>query len=474
MSTELCYLGAGELARLYRARKLSPAEVTDALLARIEASQASINAFITIDHAGARQAARESQGRFDRGAALGVLDGVPYSVKDLTNTAGLRTTMGSKVMEHHVPKDDAVPVARMRAAGAVLLGKTTTPEWGHKAMTDSPLFGVTRNPWNAERTCGGSSGGAGAALAAGLGPIALGTDGGGSIRIPAANCGVVGLKQTLGRIPNIHAADLFANHSYIGPMARTAADTALMFAALEGQDHRDPYGMRPPRHLPPLPPGTLAGLRVGWALKAGNPRVAADVEASCTATVAALAGMGAGIEPFEIDFAQHVEVFQITWQTSLRARLRDLIERSGQPVASSLAQTIELGARHSAVDLAKAQALRTGFFRDVEALFQRFDVLATPMTARDALPLTQDPHAEIEIDGMRAGTMRRDLYPYSWPFNLTGHPALSIPCGFSKQGLPLGFQLIGPWDSDEILLDLAQRIEIARPWAQHRPPLIFA
>ncbi len=473
MSSDLAYLGAGELARLYRARKLSPVDVTNALLARSEASQASINAFITIDHAGALQAARDSQARFDRGAPLGVLDGVPYSVKDLTNTAGLRTTMGSKVMMDFVPKDDAVPVARMRAAGAVLLGKTTTPEWGHKAMTDSPLFGVTRNPWHAERTCGGSSGGAGAALAAGIGPMALGTDGGGSIRIPAANCGIVGLKQTLGRIPNIHAADLFANHSYIGPMTRSAADAALMFATLEGPDHRDPYAIRPPRRLPSLPPGTLAGLRIGFALKAGNPRVAADVEAGCSASLAALEAMGAGIENFTIDFAQHVEVFQITWQSSLRARLKELIEKSGQPVATSLAQTIELGARHSAVDLAKAQALRTGLFRDVETLFQRFDVLATPMMARDALPLSQDPLAAIEIDGVRTGTMRRDLYPYSWPFNLTGHPAISVPCGFSTDGLPLGFQLIGPWDSDERLLDLAQRLEAARPWTQHRPKLTF-
>ena len=474
MHDDLGFLSAGDLARLYRARMLSPVDVTQALLARSEASQHAINAFITIDHAGAIQAAKESQARFDHGAPLGVLDGVPYSVKDLTNTAGLRTTMGSKVMADFVPRDDAVPVARMRAAGAVLLGKTTTPEWGHKAMTDSPLFGVTRNPWHAERTCGGSSGGAGAAVAAGLGPIALGTDGGGSIRIPAANCGIVGLKQTLGRIPNIHAADLFANHSYIGPMTRSAADAALMFAILEGPDHRDPWGMRPPRRMQPLPSGTLAGVRIGWALKAGNPRVAADVEASCTATLAALEAMGASSEPFTIDFAQHVDMFQVIWQTSLRARLKDLIEKSGQPVATSLAQTIELGARHSAVDLAKAQALRTSFFRDVEILFQRFDVLATPMMARDALPLTQDPMAEIEIDGVRVGTMRRDLYPYTWPFNLTGHPAMSVPCGFSAAGLPLGFQLIGPWDSDERLLDLAQRLEVARPWTQHRPPLIFA
>jgi aspartyl-tRNA(Asn)/glutamyl-tRNA(Gln) amidotransferase subunit A len=189
--------------------------------------------------------------------------------------------------------------------------------------------------------------------------------------------------------------------------------------------------------------------------------------------VLALEWMGAAIEEFTIDFASHVEVFQTTWQTSLRSRLEEMIRKSGREVATSLAATIELGARHSAVDLAKAQQLRTTLYRDVEALFQRFDVIVTPVTARDALELSQDPMGPIEIDGRVAGTMRRDLYPYTWPFNLTGHPAISIPCGFSAAGLPLGFQLVGPWDHDERLLDIAGRLEAQRPWVQHRPNPTF-
>lgn len=464
------FLSACDLARLYRARKLSPLEVTDSLLARIDATQPTLNSYVTIDRDGARRDAKASSDRFVAGTPLGPLDGVPYSVKDLTNTAGLRTTMGSLVMKDFVPKDDAIPVARMRAVGAVLLGKTTTPEWGHKAMTDSPLFGVTPNPWDLTRTSGGSSGGAGAAVAAGLGPIALGTDGGGSIRIPAAVNGIVGLKQTLGRVPNIHAADLFANHSYIGPMTRTAADCALMFAAIAGPDARDPYGARPPRPVTPLPPGTLAGLRIGLALTMGNPRVTADMQASVTASVAALEAMGAHVEPLTIDFAQHVEVFQVIWETSLRSRLKDLVEKSNQPIAASLRQHIEGGARHSAVDFAKAQQLRTMLYRQVEAMFERVDVIASPVTARDALPLTHDPLGPIDIDGHKLGPMRRDLYPYTWAFNLTGHPAISVPCGFSPTGLPLGLQLVAPWDHDERLLDLAMRLEAVRPWTTRRPP----
>jgi aspartyl-tRNA(Asn)/glutamyl-tRNA(Gln) amidotransferase subunit A len=473
MSMDLAFLPATTLAAMFRRRALSPVELTELLLARIEASQSSLNAFITIDHEGARAAARAAEQRLSKGEALGVLDGVPYTVKDLTYTAGLRTTMGSLVMKDFVPKEDAFPVARLRAAGAVLLGKTTTPEWGHKAMTDSPLFGATPNAWNATRTSGGSSGGAGVAVAAGLGPIALGTDGGGSIRIPAAVNGIVGLKQTLGRIPNVHAADLFANHSYIGPMTRSVADCALMFELCCGQDGRDPYSVRPPRPVPPLPAGTLAGLRVGFALKMGNPVVAADVEQACRDMLRELEDMGAVIEEFGIDFASHVEVFQTVWQTSLRTRLDEMIRRSGQPVATSLSALIELGGRHSAVDLARAQQLRTTLFRDVETLFQRYDVICTPLTARDALPLDQDPMGGIEIDGRVVGTMRRDLYPYTWPLNLTGHPAISIPCGFSPAGLPLGFQLVGPWDHDERLLDIACRLEARRPWTQHRPKLAF-
>lgn len=469
--TDIAFLSACELGRLYRKKALSPVEATEALLARIERTQPSLNSFVTIDTSGARVAARAAEKRFADGTPLGPLDGIPYSVKDLTNTAGLRTTMGSLVMKDFVPMDDAVPVARLRAAGAVLLGKTTTPEWGHKAMTDSPLFGVTPNPWNLQRTSGGSSGGAGAAVAAGLGPIALGTDGGGSIRIPAAVNGVVGLKQTLGRIPNVHAADLFANHSYIGPMTRTAADCALMFVACAGPDARDPYGARPPRPVPPLPPGTLAGLRIGLAMTMGNPRVTEDVRTSTTAAAEALAAMGAAVEPLTIDFAQHVEVFQCIWETSLRSRLKELVERSNQPIATSLRQHIENGARYAAVDLAKAQQLRTKLYREIEAIFEKVDVIASPVTARDALPLTHDPLGPIEIDGRKLGPMRRDLYPYTWVFNLTGHPAISIPCGFSPAGLPLGLQLVAPWDHDERLLDLAIRLEVARPWAARRPAI---
>ena len=219
--SDLTDLSATELAASIRRKRVSPVELVDAVLARIDLSQASVNAFITVLHDAARAEAKAAEKAVMLGDDLGPLHGVPFSVKDLTYTAGVRTTMGSAIFENFVPSEDAVPVARLKHAGAILLGKTTTPEFGHKPLTDSPIFGVTRNPWDLSRTCGGSSGGAAAAIASGLGPLALGSDGGGSIRIPASCCGIVGLKATLGVVPHVHAPDLFGNNSFIGPMTRT-------------------------------------------------------------------------------------------------------------------------------------------------------------------------------------------------------------------------------------------------------------
>src|SRR5712692_5655730 len=234
------------LAQRIRTKQLSPVAVVDAVLQRIDALQPSVNAFITVTADEARDAARRAEAAVMAGERLGPFHGVPFSVKDLLFTKGVRTTMGSRIFADQVPAEDAVPVRRLQEAGAILIGKTTTPEFGHKPLTDSPLFGVTRNPWDLSRTAGGSSGGAAAAVATGQGPLALGTDGGGSIRLPAACCGIVGLKPTLGRVPNIHAGDLFSTVSYVGPMTRTVADAAACFDAIVGFDAGDPYSRPEP------------------------------------------------------------------------------------------------------------------------------------------------------------------------------------------------------------------------------------
>src|SRR5579863_3172653 len=241
--TDLAFTPAAELAALIARRALSPVELVEATLARVERAQPALNAFITVAAAPARAAARAAESAVMRGDAAGPLFGVPFSAKDLVNTAGVRTTFGSVVFADNVPAADSVAVARLKRAGAILIGKTTTPEFGHKCFTEAPLFGRTANPWDRSRTCGGSSGGAAAAVAAGLGPLAIGTDGGGSSRIPAACCGVVGFKQTLGLVPHDLTPDGFGNQSHITPLTRTVQDAALMLAAMAGPDPCDPHSL---------------------------------------------------------------------------------------------------------------------------------------------------------------------------------------------------------------------------------------
>jgi aspartyl-tRNA(Asn)/glutamyl-tRNA(Gln) amidotransferase subunit A len=296
MTTEdLSYMPAHALARAIRQRQLSPVEVVRAVLDRAQRSQPALNAFITLCPERALVVAQRAEAAVMRGEAAGPLLGVPFSVKDLVNTAGVRTTYGSLIFEHHVPEADAVAVGRLKAAGAILIGKTTTPEFGQKGLTEAPLFGRTRNAWRADRTSGGSSGGAAVALACGLGPLAVGTDGGGSTRIPAACNGVVGLKQSLGVVPHDRAEDAFGNISYITAMARTVADTALMLDAMAGPHASDPHTLnrvRPGYFAAAAAGGDLAGLKVAWRPRIGNSVVAAQVLASCADAAQVFADLG--------------------------------------------------------------------------------------------------------------------------------------------------------------------------------------
>ena len=455
------------LARQIRTKAISPVAVVDAVLHRIESLQPTVNAFITVTADEARDAARRAEAALMASTAVGPLHGVPFSVKDLLFTRGVRTTMGSFIFADQVPAEDAVPVRRLREAGAILIGKTTTPEFGHKPLTDSPLFGATRNPWNLSRTAGGSSGGAAAAVATGQGPLALGTDGGGSIRIPAACCGIVGLKPTLGRVPHIHQADLFSSTSYIGPMARTVAEVAACFDVIAGFDPADPYSRpEPPDDLRGL---EVRGLRVGWLPRVGNRLVDGEVLAACEAAVRHLESRGARVETVEENFAALEDAFLVVLQGGLAARVGPHMAKFGDKVAPSLRRTVEGGARWSAIDSATAAGKRTAIFRRVHTLFQRFDVLVSPTVSRPALAVDHDAFEPISIGGETAGSIRGAWYPYLWPFNLSGHPAISLPCGWSSDGLPIGLQLVGPWYADRRVLALAEHLERERPCARPMP-----
>jgi aspartyl-tRNA(Asn)/glutamyl-tRNA(Gln) amidotransferase subunit A len=458
--TEIADLSASELRTAIRAKQISPVEAVEAALARVDA-QRDLNAFMAVCADRARKEAKAAERQLANGGPLPALLGIPFSVKDLTNTEGVATTQGSALFANHVPAADAVSVARMRAAGAILIGKTTTPEFGHKPTTDGPLFGQTLNPWNRDYTCGGSSGGAAVAVATRIGPIALGSDGGGSIRIPAACCGVVGLKATLGAIPNLQAPDLFGANSYVGPIARDIADTRLQFDVLVGPDRRDPYGQTgafPRRRL-----GEGERPRVGLLLRCGN-ILDPEVETSVLSAMQRAEELGMIVEPIELDLVSLEPSFLVFLRSMLLARLGVHAARTPEKLDPTLVATIDAGRSYTAAGLCEAQFARTDCFAKVQAILSRFDVIASPTLSAPALRLGFDPLGRIEIAGRDAGTIRGAWYPYTYPFNLTGHPALSMPCGLTAKGLPIGLQLIGHWHEDAYLLDVAARLEATLAW----------
>jgi aspartyl-tRNA(Asn)/glutamyl-tRNA(Gln) amidotransferase subunit A len=470
--TDLAFTCAVELAAMVARREVSPIELVDDVLARIERSQPTLNAFITVAADEARATAWEAEAAVMLGDPLPPLHGVPFAVKDLVNTAGVRTTFGSIAFADNVPQADSPSVARLKAAGAILVGKTTTPEFGHKCFAEAPLFGRTANPWDLTRTCGGSSGGAAAAVAAGLGPIGIGTDGGGSSRIPAACCGIVGFKQTLGLVPHDMTPDGFGNQSHITPMTRTVMDTALMLQAMAGPDRCDPHslGLAVPDFVAAArPEGDLAGLRIGWRPYLGNDKLAGEVRSACETALKACEALGAIVEPFEDDFASTEPIWLVLTQSFWNARFRRHVGQFGNRMSETLIRQMDTGAEHSAVALQQAMFERTRVFREIEGWFPRFDLVATPTLSRTALPIDHDFFKPIEIDGEVAGTVRQSWYPYTLPFNLSGSPAVTLPCGWAGDGLPMGLQLVGPHLGDARLLRVAALYEAVAPWADKRP-----
>jgi aspartyl-tRNA(Asn)/glutamyl-tRNA(Gln) amidotransferase subunit A len=474
--TDRTFASAAELARLIATRALSPVELVEMVLARIERAQPVLNAFITVTAEEARAAARAAETALMRGEQSGPLFGVPFSVKDLVNTAGVRTTFGSVALAENVPAADAVAVARLKRAGAILLGKTTTPEFGHKCFTEAPLFGRTANAWDHSRTSGGSSGGAAVAVSAGLGPLAVGTDGGGSGRIPAACNGVVAFKQTLGLVPHDLTPDGFGNQSYIMPITRTVMDSALMLQAMAGPDPCDPHSLGLPAAdfvAAARPEGDLKGVRIAWRPYLGNRKVAREVMALCEEAVAVLAELGAVVEPMEDSFENTEPIWLVLTQSFWNARFRHYVPEFGARMSTTLLRQMDEGARYSATQLQEAMFARTRIYREIQSWFVRCDILATPTLAQTALAIDHDFFAPIEIDGKTTDTVRKAWYPYTHPFNLSGNPAVTLPCGWAGDGLPVGLQLVGPHLGDARLLRAAALFEMARPWDCRTPPVVW-
>ncbi len=450
---ELCRLSAADLAAGYRSGAFSPLEVAEACLARAEAIQPALNAFTLIDHDGARSAAAAATARWAAGSPLSPLDGVPGTVKDIVWIRGLPVTYGSRALDPVTAAADAPAVARLRAAGLVILGITTTPEFGWKAVTDSAAFGITRNPWDPARTPGGSSGGAAVAAATGCGVVHLGTDGGGSIRIPAGFTGIAGLKPTFGRVP-AYPMSAFGTVAHLGPMARSAADLAAMLAVMDGPDPQDWY--QPPGTFPPLDAAfAWAGARVGvWGRPPGG-TVDPAVGAAFSAALARLDGLGARLTPIDLPGEDVAEVFRVHWFGGAAARLRDVAPDRRHGIDPGFLATAEAGAAYSAADMLQAASARGRFGHGMDVLLSRLDLVVSPATAIPAFG------AGLEVPAGSGLARWTDWAGFSYPINLSQQPAAVVPMGFTPGGLPLGLQIIGARGADGRVLAAAAAWEAA-------------
>jgi aspartyl-tRNA(Asn)/glutamyl-tRNA(Gln) amidotransferase subunit A len=459
---DLCFTSATRLAGMISRREVSPVEAMTAVLARAQRLQPVLNVFAELHEDRAMQAARVAEAAVMRGDDLGPLHGVPITIKDNVAIGGVPMRNGSLASVDFVPERDATVTARVKAAGAIPIGTTTLPEFAHKVLTDSPLYGVTRNPYDLQRTPGGSSGGASAALAAGVAPLAIGTDGGGSIRCPASCTGVAGLKATLGRIPFEQFPDSFVNYAAVGPMTRAVEDLPLLLSVMSGPQVDDPYSYAVEKFAPNPVAAPLRGLRVAWIERFGSVHPEAEVGALAKRALELLEAQGARIEALSTPVFDNIfETYIVIATTAHAARLEPLAKQWGDKITASLRQSIARGLTYSAAQWQRASDSRSALFRAVQRLFESYDVLVTP--TMNAPPVALDAGGSIESQ------MYAQWAGYLYPFNLTGNPALSVPCGFMASGLPVGLQLVGAYHEEQRLIDVAVAVERAGDWSERRP-----
>jgi amidase len=462
-------LPARELAALIAARELSAVEVMRAFLARIEALDGVVNAIPTlVPPQELLAAAADADRRLAAGEPPGLLHGLPIGIKDLVWTRGLRTTFGSPIYRDFVPDRDDLHVERIKRAGGIVVGKTNTPEFGAGSQTFNAVFGPTRNPYDLAKTCGGSSGGAAAALACGMVPLADGTDLGGSLRNPASFCNVVGFRPSPGRVPRlgVRAGDTLG---VSGPMARSVDDLALLLAVMAGPDARDPLSLREPGSVFLSPPaGDCAGKRIAWSERLGRYPVEAAVTAAVNAARSVFAGLGCAVTDAEPDLDGVDEIFQVLRAAGFAAAYARDLERHRELMKDTVVWNIERGLALSSGDVAKAERDRQALESRVADFFERYDFLVLPVAQVTPFP--------VDVDWPRtvAGVPQRtyiDWMATCYAISCTATPAISVPCGFTPDGLPVGLQIVGARGNDLGVLQVARAFEQATRHAERRPAI---
>ncbi|MHA1255797.1 MAG: amidase [Promethearchaeota archaeon] len=452
---DICFMSAVDMGEKIRSQELTSVEITETIIERIEKINPIINAYCTPTFDIARDMAKKADDAVKKGEKLGILHGIPTSIKDLMETKGVRTTYGSKVYENFIPDEDAISVERLKDAGIVFLGKTNTPEKGHKEMTDNLIFGVTKNPWILERTCGGSSGGAGAAVAAGLSPLALGSDGGGSIRVPSCWCGIYGLKPNFGRIPRNVTNLGFSDLSHHGPMVRHVKDAALMLDAMAGPHYLDKYSylQKEGSFLDALKERPKK-LKIGYSLNLGFlKKINKDVEKAVIDSVLKFEQFGWSVEKVNIKLKKAAKALGLIMMPESLHDFKPLLEEWRDKISPSLVFQLDMATKVTISDVMDAHSMRLELEKTVYQYFQNYDILISPTASVIAPKLDE--------------IFQADPLPYA--FNLTWNPAASIPCGWSSEGVPIGMQIVGRKLDEKTVFQVSKAFEEIAPWQDKRP-----
>ena len=464
---DICFMSACDMFDAIRSQDLTSIEITETIIERIEKINPIINAYCTPTFDLAREMAEAADKRVRKGEKIGLLNGIPTSIKDLNETGGIRTTFGCIIFENNIPDKDELIVKKLKDAGIVLLGKTNTPEFGHKAVTDNSIFGETKNPWIRNRTPGGSSGGAAAAVASGMGPLAQGSDGGGSIRIPSCLCGVYGIKPSYGRVPSLCDRVSYHRLAQNGPIVRHVEDAALMLDILAGSNDIDKYTLSNPelRYIDALKE-IPKNIKIGFSLDLGYVKALnSEIKNSIVDSVYKFEKLDWSVEEVKIKLKQAYRSFATILLAGLAYDYRKYLKNWKERMTPTFVNLIESGLNFTGMDLMHAELQNIKFYNQFTEYFGNFDILITPTTAVTAFELGKMFPDKIEGKAVSpVGWM-----PFTYPFNLTGHPAASIPCGWSNEGLPIGMQIIGPRANDKLVLQVSKAFEEIAPWQDKRP-----